>query len=80
MHFNADGLASSNQPWLNGSWHVGTDDMFCYALYGLPVRPRQVVECSPVVAMGIPRFREGLWTTETGDGVRLSGGNRRRAP
>lgn len=74
VYFNIDGSASSNQPGLNGFWHVDAHDMFCYALHGLPVRPRQLVECFPVVAMSIPRFREDLWTTEIGDGVRLSGG------
>jgi cytochrome c len=74
VYFNADGSVASNQEGLQGFWHIRPDDMFCYALYGLPVAPRNLVECFPVVAMSIPRFRENLWTTDVGDGRRLSGG------
>jgi hypothetical protein len=59
---------------VRGFWRVDERDMFCYALYGLPTLPQQFVECFPVVAMSIPRFREDLWTTTLPGGQRLTGG------
>jgi cytochrome c2 len=73
-YFGTDGSVASSDPRIRGFWRVNADDMFCYALYGLPITPRQLVECFPVVAMSIPRFREDLWTSQPAEGVSLTGG------
>jgi cytochrome c len=72
--FNKDGSVSSDQPDLRGFWHVDERDYFCYALYGIPLAPKQVVECFPVVAMSIPRFAEQLWESHPAEGTSLAGG------
>lgn len=73
-YFETDGSVRASSPDIRGFWHADERDMFCYALYGLPGEPRQLVECFPIVAMSIPRFREELWTSEPQPGVRLTGG------
>jgi cytochrome c len=73
-YFNADGSVGTNVDGMQGFWRVDGNDMFCYALYGMPVPPGQLVECFPVVAMSIPRFREELWTTTLPGGEKLAGG------
>ncbi|MCU0761134.1 MAG: c-type cytochrome [Steroidobacteraceae bacterium] len=74
VYFRTDGSAAASDPAIKGFWHVDETDTFCYALHGLPVEPTQFVECFPVVAMSIPRFREELWTSTPVPGVRLTGG------
>ena len=44
------------------------------ALYGLPMKPDQWVECFPVVAMSIPRFAEQLWESRPAEGITVYGG------
>lgn len=73
-YFNTDGSVASNQESIRGFWHVNEEDMFCYALYGLPQTPASLVECFPVVAMSIPRFAEQLWTSTPAPGLELHGG------
>lgn len=73
-YFEPDGSVGTNVDGMRGFWRVDANDMFCYALYGMPVPPRQLVECFPVVAMSIPRFREDLWTTTLPGGEKLTGG------
>jgi len=73
-YFNQDGSVSSSVPGMRGFWRVDERDFFCYALYDLPIAPKQFVECFPVVAMSIPRFREDLWTTTLPSGESLTGG------
>lgn len=73
-YFNADGSVGTNVEGMKGFWRVDDNDMFCYAIYGMPVAPQQLVECFPVVAMSIPRFREELWTTTLPGGQKLAGG------
>lgn len=73
-YFNADGSIGTSVDGMKGFWRVDENDTFCYALYGIPVAPRQLVECFPVVAMSIPRFREELWTTTLPGGEKLAGG------
>jgi cytochrome c len=73
-YFRPDGSVGTNVAGMRGFWRVDDNDMFCYALYGMPVPPRQLVECFPVVAMSIPRFREELWTTTLPGGEKLTGG------
>jgi cytochrome c len=73
-YFRTDGSVASSDDRIRGFWHVDEKDLFCYALYGLPTAPTQLVECFPVVAMSIARFREELWTSEPAPGVRLTGG------
>lgn len=72
--FRTDGSLASNVKGIRGFWHIDERDFFCYALYGLPARPNQLVECFPVVAMSIPRFAEQLWTSKPVPGVTLHGG------
>jgi hypothetical protein len=74
VYFRTDGSAAASDPAIRGFWHVDETDTFCYALHGLPVPPTQFVECFPVVAMSIPRFREELWTSTPVPGIRLTGG------
>jgi cytochrome c2 len=73
-YFEKDGSVSASVAAIRGFWHVDQRDMFCYALHGIPLAPGQLVECFPVVAMSIPRFREELWTSEPVAGVTLTGG------
>lgn len=73
-YFEKDGSVEANNEKIKGFWHADERDMFCYALYNLPVAPTQFVECFPIVAMSIPRFREELWTSEPVKGVKLTGG------
>jgi cytochrome c len=74
VYFQTDGTATASDPRIKGFWHVDADDMFCYALHGLAVAPGQFVECFPVVAMSIPRFREDLWTSRPMPGLVITGG------
>ncbi len=74
VYFQTDGSATASDPRIKGFWHVDAQDMFCYALHGLAVAPGQFVECFPVVAMSIPRFREELWTSRPMPGLVLTGG------
>ncbi len=74
VYFQTDGSATASDPRIRGFWHVDGNDMFCYALHGLAIAPGQFVECFPVVAMSIPRFREELWTSSPLPGIKLTGG------
>lgn len=73
-YFNADGSISSDQATIRGFWRPDDRDFFCYALYGIPAKPDQLVECFPMVAMSIPRFAEQLWESKPAEGVKLFGG------
>ena len=73
-YFNTDGSVGTSLESVHGFWHVNERDMFCYALYGLPVVVDQFVECFPVAAMAIPRFSRELWYSEPQTGVQLYGG------
>ena len=46
----------------------------CYAAYGIPIEPKYMVECFPVAAMAIPRFREELWESKPSTDWTLYGG------
>jgi cytochrome c2 len=72
--FNTDGTVTSNIEGMRGFWRETPGEMFCYALQGVPNEMRQLIECFPIVAMTIPRFREELWTTEPVPGFKLTGG------
>lgn len=74
LYFNPDGSITSDQDGLRGFWRPDERDFFCYALYGIPAKPDQLVECFPMVAMSIPRFAEQLWESKPADGVHLYGG------
>ena len=74
VYFQTDGTATASDPRIKGFWHVDADDMFCYALHGLAAAPGQFVECFPVVAMSIPRFRDELWTSRPMPGLVITGG------
>lgn len=74
VYFNTDGSVTSDQKTLRGFWRADERDFFCYALYGIPATPDQLVECFPIVAMSIPRFAEQLWESNPVEGVRLYGG------
>ena len=73
-YFNADGSITSDNPKIRGFWRPDERDFFCYALYGIPAKPDQLVECFPMVAMSIPRFAEQLWESKPAEGVQLFGG------
>ncbi|MBM4220722.1 MAG: c-type cytochrome [Gammaproteobacteria bacterium] len=73
-YFNADGSITSDQATIRGFWRPDDRDFFCYALYGIPAKPDQLVECFPMVAMSIPRFAEQLWESKPVEGVTLYGG------
>ena len=73
-YFNADGSITSDHEKIRGFWRPDERDFFCYALYGIPARPEQLVECFPMVAMSIPRFAEQLWESKPAEGVQLFGG------
>lgn len=73
-YFHPDGAISADNQAIRGFWHVDERDYFCYALYGLPTRPNQWVECFPVVAMSIPRFAEQLWESKPAEGLTVYGG------
>ncbi|MCL4791955.1 MAG: c-type cytochrome [Gammaproteobacteria bacterium] len=73
-YFNADGSITSDHEKIRGFWRPDDRDFFCYALYGIPAKPDQLVECFPMVAMSIPRFAEQLWESKPVEGVQLYGG------
>jgi cytochrome c len=73
-YFNPDGSITSDQKTIRGFWRPDDRDFFCYALYGIPAKPDQLVECFPMVAMSIPRFAEQLWESKPAEGVQLYGG------
>ncbi|MEZ5562221.1 MAG: c-type cytochrome [Gammaproteobacteria bacterium] len=73
-YFNADGSITSDHETIRGFWRPDDRDFFCYALYGIPARPDQLVECFPMIAMSIPRFAEQLWESRPVEGVQLYGG------
>jgi hypothetical protein len=72
-YFHPNGGITADQDTIRGFWHVDERDYFCYALYGLPTKPSQWVECFPVVAMSIPRFAEQLWESRV-EGITAYGG------
>jgi cytochrome c2 len=78
VYYNVDGSVTSNQPKVAGFWHIAerppAPPMFCYALQGLAVEPGVVVECVPVAAMSIPRFKERLWQSKGYGGQVIHGG------
>ncbi|MCC5795060.1 MAG: c-type cytochrome [Chromatiales bacterium] len=73
-YFNTDGSVDTNLERARGFWHIDESDMFCYAIYELPIRPAQFVECFPVGAMAIPRFNPELWRSRPAEGMELWGG------
>lgn len=73
-YFNPDGSITTDQQSIRGFWRPDDRDYFCYALYGIPAKPDQFVECFPMVAMSIPRFAEQLWESKPVEGVTLYGG------
>ncbi|MCK6370216.1 MAG: c-type cytochrome [Gammaproteobacteria bacterium] len=73
-YFNRDGSITSDRKSIRGFWRPDERDFFCYALYGIPLQPGQLVECFPMVAMSIPRFAEQLWESKPAEGVQLYGG------
>ena len=73
-YFNPDGSVGSSHESIRGFWHVDDRDFFCYALFGIPLEPKQLVECFPVAVMAIPRFSEELWASHPVPGVTLHGG------
>jgi cytochrome c2 len=73
-YFNEDGSITSDQKTIRGFWRPDDRDFFCYALTGIPLKPDQVVECFPMIAMSIPRFAEQLWESKPVEGVQLYGG------
>jgi cytochrome c len=73
-YFNPNGTVTTNLDGLQGFWRETPGEQFCYALQGLPNEMRQLIECFPIVAMSIPRFREELWTTQPAPGFKLTGG------
>jgi hypothetical protein len=78
VYYNEDGSVSSNHTGVRGFWHIAetppVPPMFCYALQGLAVEPGVVVECVPVAAMSIPRFKERLWQSKGYRGQVIHGG------
>ncbi len=72
-YFNKDGSVSSNTK-VTGFWHVDERDFFCYALHRIPLKPKQFIECFPIVAMSIPRFSQELWQSKPAAGLTLHGG------
>jgi cytochrome c2 len=74
LFFQPDGTIRSDRETVRGFWRPDERDFFCYAVYGLPTRPSQLVECFPMVAMSIPRFAEQLWESKPVEGVHLFGG------
>lgn len=73
-YFNEDGSVTTDQKTIRGFWRPDERDFFCYALYGIPLKPDQFVECFPMIAMSIPRFAEQLWESKPVEGVTLYGG------
>lgn len=73
-YFNTNGTVTSDVKDLQGFWREMPGEQFCYALMNVPSEMRQLVECFPIVAMSIPRFREELWTTSPAPGFQLTGG------
>jgi cytochrome c len=78
VYYNEDGSVTSNQKEVSGFWHIAETSpappMFCYALQGLAVEPGVMVECVPVAAMSIPRFKERLWQSKGYQGQVIHGG------
>lgn len=72
--FNPDGTVTTSVGEMRGFWREMPGDKFCYALMDMPNEMRQLIECFPIVAMSIPRFREELWTTAPAPGFKLTGG------
>ena len=74
LYFQTDGSVSGDPATIRGFWHVDDRNMFCYAVYDLPYKPTEFVECFPVAAMAIPRFAEELWQSNPAEGVIAYGG------
>ncbi len=74
VYFRKDGSIASDIPSVRGFWRADERDMFCYAIYGIPQVAPQFVECFPIAAMSIPRFREELWESVPTPGIKLVGG------
>ena len=73
-YFQTDGSVTASVEKLQGFWHVNRANQFCYALYGIPGALPSLIECFPIEAMSIPRFREELWRTQPAPGFTLVGG------
>ena len=73
-YFNPDGTVATSLKEMRGFWREMPGEKFCYALMDLPNEMRQLIECFPIIAMSIPRFREELWTTQPAPGYKLTGG------
>jgi len=78
VYYNPDGSVTSNQQQVDGFWHIADGGpgppQFCYALKGLAVEPGVVVDCVPIAAMSIPRFKERLWQSKGYQGRVIHGG------
>lgn len=74
LYFKTDGSISSDIRSIKGFWHLDKRDFMCYAAYGIPIEPKYMVECFPVAAMAIPRFREELWESKPSTDWTLYGG------
>jgi len=73
-YFNENGSITTDQRGMRGFWYLNEKDFFCYALYGMKAEPKYMVECFPVAAMAIPRFREELWESRPQKNWTLYGG------
>lgn len=73
-YFNPDGTVTTSVREMRGFWREMPGEKFCYALMDMPNEMRQLVECFPIAAMSIPRFREDLWKTAPAPGFQLTGG------
>ncbi|MDH3978282.1 MAG: c-type cytochrome [Gammaproteobacteria bacterium] len=73
-YFKTDGTVATSNKKITGFWHITDKNFFCYALKGMPNKVGHMVECFPVAAMAIPRFKEELWVSKPQPGVKLTGG------
>ncbi len=73
-YFNPDGTVTTSVTEMRGFWREMPGEKFCYALMDMPNEMRQLVECFPIAAMSIPRFREDFWKTAPAPGFQLTGG------
>ena len=72
--FNPDGTVATSVREMRGFWREMPGEKFCYALMHMPSEMRQLIECFPIAAMSIPRFREELWKSSPAPGFQLTGG------
>lgn len=72
--FNPDGTVATSVREMRGFWREMPGEKFCYALMDMPNEMHQLIECFPIAAMSIPRFRDELWKTAPAPGFQLTGG------